>query len=502
MARPVLIPRVLYYPTSFLTSLMTTRLSASTLSYIAPISGRSVQPVPVMVAVRTFATKKLSPHKTKAHSQVQSHNTHKKENLPTSSSSSSASSSPSSSSSPSPIPFFTLHPQIASPSFPSPSTAPPSPLQPGQFRLILREASSITPSGSSTRSLKDVRRMLQTALPKAPGPTALWTDSGLAHERVKSTQVPKSGIIEWIKRRFGIEQSQQTQFLIRSIQMQSHRPEWFHTDQPTLSCGFYPTMMAHIQLEALHLWLLHVRLRGEDSESQFGRKFIRILFDLFWAEQRHRLLGGASTATSDPKEGSASSMSRGHLIPSGSRPNDFLLELTETLYGGWIALDHALGPVMADRDKELDAEADEVIAYQPSSAAFNAKAYDPAAPDAHMLGALWRNTYSSDSHLHPTHLTRLQQYVIRTIEHLYRFTALELANGEFKWLTPPGQIDPVLTGADEESIQQFYSRLATPVLTGQTIRTESLPKWIHQTNDMDEEDERQPDTGRRNRPKY
>lgn len=327
------------------------------------------------------------------------------------------------------------------------ATAPSlPPLTSGQFRIILRSVppSSITLRRPAPASLTHVLSMSQ----QLPKPSTIKSRDNKT-EMIQSTHLPVDSVLTWISQQFGLDTMEQTQTIISSIQAQANRPEWIRSRRTTnknvatATCGLSDSFTSNVQLQALHLWLIHVRLRSEDGD--LSRRFTRVLFDLFWSTNRRLMLGNRSAGLPS------------HL-PAGETIDGMMTQLTEVIYGLWVALDRGLIPVMEQRESVGE------VAHANSSAAFGHLYFRIDAPDAEMLGALWRNTYLADTTLPPRHLPLLLSYLLQTIDHLYRIQTSDLLDGKFTWLDPPVLPWQPIPDVQRQRIEEYYQFLSTPTV--------------------------------------
>lgn len=265
----------------------------------------------------------------------------------------------------------------------------------------------------------------------------------------RSSTAPRQSVIGWLRKHFGFEITAQADALLLSLEQQARRDDWLHVGIVN------PSVQSRVQLDALHLWLIHVRLRSEsESTDVSSHKFIRVLFDRFWSEQR-AFMSGESDGVSH--------------VPANMSLKQAMRQLVEIIYGGWIAMDHALLPLMQQRQLEEQITSARDTA---ASGAFESPRFSSDAADLPMLGALWRNTFLSDRDLDPAHLTQMVDYIVRTLEHLYRYSARDIVSSKFEWVDPPLPLDvhTNMTPQRLRALDKYYDQLAKPVVQGDELR--------------------------------
>lgn len=284
------------------------------------------------------------------------------------------------------------------------------------------------------------------------------------------------GLFAALKKRFGVGVFTQAHQLLIALQQQATSPDWY------TQCGLQRSALSQLQLEALHLWLLHTRLRSFESES-----LVKALFDQFWAAQRETI---GQTPPRDTRQSPAATSSpdtchpthtTDSAAPAASVPprvsSSLMPDIAQMVYGMWLAMDLAILPAMRQRDEANDQAVD--LATLPS-AVFDHPNFDEEAPNRHLLGAIWRNLYAADLTLHPRHVGHLADYVLQTIEHLYDQSDVDLVNGTFTWLAPPigGLYEDAWSAEERRALQVYFQHLAQPIKHNDTLVTDGVPTFM------------------------
>jgi hypothetical protein len=247
-----------------------------------------------------------------------------------------------------------------------------------------------------------------------------------------------------LARMMGVGKDQPLLHLVQSLHAHSSDPAW------QARCGFANTPFSKLQLRALHLWLLHVRLRSPNALDGASANVaewnspssLRRLFELFWAQMSS-------------------------LFPAQHE----LLQAHGSVLVGWRKFDEAIVALLqateqAEEDARSKAHAEgrpppSPLSVKLPSAQFGAEGTF-SAPDRALLGALWWHTFRADPALNPHHLERLLRYTVDSIVALQSMPAEQVAAGKFQWLPPPaGEVQP-LTPREEQMVSAYYNMLGAP----------------------------------------
>lgn len=224
--------------------------------------------------------------------------------------------------------------------------------------------------------------------------------------------------------------------------------------------GFTTHPLSVIELRALHLWLLHVRLRDEpapssaasgssssaadDASSVIPASYVESLFKVFW--DRQVLLFGQDIA------------------PTRMR------EMQEYAYGAFHALDHSLLALLrAQAEAEQTGSVAGSGSHKLKSAEFQPglSMHDLSqGADVLLLSSLWKNTLLGDRRLHPLVVASLLRYVSATLARLYATPADLVWKGKFEWIEPETSSSNDAEAMDEQQKQAYFDMLlsqANPV---------------------------------------
>ena len=258
-------------------------------------------------------------------------------------------------------------------------------------------ASFVPPSSSRNLVVSSASTASDTAttVPRILSPT-LPTDS------------PSFSLKKWLSHKLGYGKYRSIIRLYASLSEQAHSPSFAHSNTtaipacPSTACA----------LLTLHMWVLNSRLRGMAHDAwQNGREAdakrlhanIRLLFNLTWQEMEHTLVDGGD----EEKEAVDSG------LPTHYTANDY----QQLSYGAMVSYDRAWSQ------------------------------YRETGRRSDLMGALWRNVWTSATPLHTAHLHSLVTYVEQAVQLSNRWTEHDIAiSGAVHW--PTLQVDQQ-SGASE-----------------------------------------------------
>lgn len=296
-----------------------------------------------------------------------------------------------------------------------------------------------------------------------PAPTVTLEEDAHDHDHSAGDGQPRKGLAARLLQLMGLDTYLPARHLLASLDRHCHEAAFERF------CGFRPTQpLSRVQLRALHLWMLHVRLRSAGADGSgpeaLSPAMLTTLFELFWQEQRP-------------------------LFPSARN----LAGIHQKVYGTWLALDRGLLALLhAQAEAEQRAHARPGAAALPPqpidvhSAAFGGTGIFPmgvpasasasvldATSDSLLLAVLWRRVYLEDAQLNPHNLARLLHYCDQTLQMLHNTPAATIVAAKFSWLPPPSEPLPDLTPQEQESAENYYKLLQTVTIDVD----EPAPAW-------------------------
>ena len=284
-------------------------------------------------------------------------------------------------------------------------------------------SSSRTPVVSSVSGVGDTA----TAIPRILSPT-LPSDS------------PSFSLKKWLSHKLGYSRYRPIIRLYSSLSEQAHSTSFTHSNTTAIpSCP--STACA---LLTLHMWVLNARLRGLANDAwQSGREAdakqlhanIRLLFNLTWQEMEHTLA-----------EGDAEQQTVDSALPSHYTVGEY----QQLSYGAMVSYDRAWSQ------------------------------YRQTGQRSDMMGALWRNVWTTALPLHRAHLSALATYVEQAIQQSNRWTERDMiVKGAVHW--------PALQ-ADRQSEASELLRYDGQLYDGSKVSAEEsvgVPMHLWESSDDD-----------------
>ena len=231
-----------------------------------------------------------------------------------------------------------------------------------------------------------------------------------------------------------------------------------HCDRPVFRTrlGFTSHPLSVIELRALHLWMMHVRLRDEPepaptagsptpaNASVIPSSFVDSLFQVFWERQTQ-------------------------LVPDA--PASRMRDMQEYAYGAFHALDHSLLALLRAQAEAEQQQSGGAVAPGGGSKLKSGE-FQPGlsiqdleqGADVLLLSSLWKNTLLGDRTLHPLVVASLLRYVSATLAKLYATPVDIVWKGNFEWIQPEtSAADTPVDDAQKQAYFEMLDRQVNPV---------------------------------------
>jgi len=319
---------------------------------------------------------------------------------------------------------------------------------------------------------------------------------------VKAVAEPSSGLISKLINMLGMGQVARLLQLVQMINAHCSDPRWHSL------CGIDSSALGVLHLRALHMWLLHVRLRSpapdgsEVAQDMMRPSVRRRLFETFWAScsplfhsnreladmvpsvnkgwnQLDAALATLLHARADAEEKAVSSQAAA-AAESGTAASADASEETDVAVdasAGLASLPSAVFGLCGASVQNLPAAAATPTASSPSNSQPQdvALAAFRAAPDSELLLALWQHVFQADRQLNPHHLARCQQYVLLSLSHLAATPlASILQQGAFAFPAPPCVSCPATSSEDEDAAAGLWG--SEPSAASQQEEQQPVPE--------------------------
>lgn len=147
-------------------------------------------------------------------------------------------------------------------------------------------------------------------------------------------------------------------------------------------CGLPDTKMNEVSLRALHIWILHLKIK--EDEEDFQEELVYNLFEKLWEDLDDEMYQAGATFMKRHKE-----------------------EAQAGIFGALKSYDKALGIYLNEGDS------------------------DP------FLGAIWRNMYDGEKEMDKAHLIQMRDYIFRERENILAHDKHQFYNGFITWGDPP-----------------------------------------------------------------
>ena len=209
---------------------------------------------------------------------------------------------------------------------------------------------------------------------------------------------------DWLSRKFGYEKYRPVIKLYAATSEQARSPRFANADATAVPvCA--STACA---LLTLHMWILHSRMRvmaasawksGREADSKQLHANTRLLFNLAWQEMEHILQESDQQQRQQLHEGKANDNST---LPSHYTSSEY----RQLSYGAMVSYDRGWSHYR-DTGQRTD-----------------------------LMGALWRNIWTTATPLQPHHLATLATYVEHAIQHSNQWTEHDInTRGAVHWPT-------------------------------------------------------------------
>lgn len=268
--------------------------------------------------------------------------------------------------------------------------------------MLLRRAAVPRAAPGAARSLlpnvaaagKTTFRRPRPGIVKARALSTDTTTCDDAGSRSRRRQPEKMSLID----RFVSYLSTDNWHVVAEAQVHSISKHIVHEDWARC-CGLKGTLMNETQLKAIHVWIIHQRIKRDHPD--FAPEILHHLYEQIWTDLDN------------------------HMYKNGRLfLNKHLKEAQSAIYGSLRSYDVALG-IYEDENGKFPALYDKNLGMG----------------NQDFLGCLWRNLYEADPELDKNHLVQMRDYIMRELQQILDMDKDDFYLGFLSWgpvpSTPP-----------------------------------------------------------------